>query len=295
VESKLFRRYVAAQVLAIGAFLLIPMAGWLHMFWQVGVGWASALFVVLGMRRFRPEGALAWYALSAGVFLNATGLLVERIGEQFFHLMESPNLADAFFLAIFPGFIVGLGSLVWRRSAGENLLSLLLNTLVCALIAAALSIVAWEFIVWQTHTDPNLRFAKRLIVTAYPLGDLMVLALMLRLLFAGGARNVTFALVVVALCFFLAADIGWAGILRRGTPVGPETRRLLEMTSMTAFSMVGAAALHPSVKKIGRTDLPPQRGLVPLRWVTVIVSVVSAPVVLLTQALLDRWFPGGGL
>src|SRR5262249_24949861 len=198
-------------------------------------------FVLVGMRRFRPEGKVAWYALSAGVFLNAAGLLVEVIGERCFNIMTAPGPADLFFLSLFPGLIIALGTMVYRRSACEDTPALVLNTLVRAMIAIALSIVAWEFIVWQTHTDPHLSFAKRVVVTAYPLGDLMVLALVLRLVFAGGARNAAFALIVLALAFFLGADIGWAGLLRSGTTPSPMLRRLLEMASMGAFALVGAA------------------------------------------------------
>ena len=93
VESKLLRLYATGQVLSIVTFFFIPIEGWLHALWQVGVGWAGATFVLVGMRRFRPEGKLAWYALSGGVFLNAAGLLVEMIGVRFFHITSAPGPA----------------------------------------------------------------------------------------------------------------------------------------------------------------------------------------------------------
>jgi hypothetical protein len=289
VESRLLRLYAAGQVLSILAFFFIPIEGWVHALWQVGVGWAGATFVLIGMRRFRPEGKIAWYALSAGVFLNAAGLLVEMIGVRFFHITSAPGPADLFWLSLFPGLIIALGTMVYRRSACEDITALLLNTMVCAAVATALAIVAWEFIVWQTHTDPHLTIGKRMVVTAYPLGDLIVIALVLRLVFAGGARNSAFALIVLALVCFLGADIGWAGLLRSGKTPGPLLRRLLEMASMGAFALVGAAALHPAIRRIGRGDEEEQPVHVTARWVALIVSILTAPVVLLAQALLDRW------
>jgi len=289
VESKLLRLYAAGQVLSIAAFFFIPIEGWLHAFWQVGVGWAGATFVLVGMRRLRPEGKLAWYALSAGVFLNASGVLVEMIGARFFHVTSAPSPADLFFLSLFPGLIVALGTMVYRRSACEDPMALLMNTVVCALVAIALAIVAWEFIVWQTHTDPHLSLGKKVIVTAYPLGDLIVLALLLRLVFAGGARNAAFGLIVLALVCFLGADIGWAGLLRSGRTPGPVVRHLLEMASMGAFALVGAAALHPAVRKIGKGDEEVHPPRLHARRVALAVSILTAPVVLLAQALLDHW------
>jgi hypothetical protein len=288
VQSRLLRLYATGQVLSIAAFFFIPVEGWVHALWQVGVGWAGATFVLVGMRRFRPESTLAWYALSIGVFLNAAGLLVELIGARFFHITSAPGPADLFFLSLFPGLIIALGSMVYRRSACEDTMSLLMNTVVCALVATALAIVAWEFIVWQTHTDPHLSMSKRVVVTAYPLGDLIVIALLLRLVFAGGARNAAFALIVLALVFFLGADIGWAGLLRSGHPPGPVLRRMLEAASMGAFALVGAAALHPAVRRIGNPEeehpTPPTA-----RRVALVVSIVTAPIVLAAQALLDHW------
>jgi hypothetical protein len=179
--------------------------------------------------------------------------------------------------------------MVYRRSAGEDMTALLLNTVVCALVATALAIVAWEFIVWQTHTDPNLSWSKRVVVTAYPLGDLIVIALVLRLVFAGGARNAAFALIVLALAFFLGADIGWAGLLRSGRTPSPVLRRLLEMASMGAFALVGAAALHPAVCKIGQGEDHAEPVHATARWIALVVSILTAPIVLLAQALLDHW------
>jgi hypothetical protein len=289
VESRLLRCYAAGQALSIAIFFFIPVSSWVHVVWQVAVGWTGALFVLIGLRRFRPDGALTWYALSASVFLNAGGLLVEMIGARWFGVLSTPSPADLFFLSLFPGLIIGLGSLVYRRSAAEDLGALLINTFVCAMISGALAIVAWEFIVWQTNIDPTITMAKRMVVTAYPLGDLILIALVLRLVFAGGARNAAFALMVVALCSFLGADIGWAGFLRSGKSPGDTGRHLLEMASMAAFALLGAASLHPAVKNIGRAQVPADPRLRFLRWAALLISILTAPAMLLAQALLDRW------
>jgi diguanylate cyclase len=84
--------------------------------------------------------------------------------------------------------------------------------------------------------------------------------------------------------------MGWAGILRRGIQPSSLARRLLEMTSMMAFSLVGAAVLHPAVQRIAVTDRAADAARGPVRWVAVVVCVVTAPAVLLTQALLDGWY-----
>ena len=288
MESRLLRRYLGGQLLLILAFFFTPDEGWLHASWQVAVGWAGTTFVLIGVRRFKPGAAFTWYALGASIFLNASSVMVEMIVNRVFHVWSAPSPADIFYLSLFPGLLLGLGSLIYRRSAGEDLGTLLLNTLVCALIACTLAIVAWEFIVWQTHNDPSIGMSKRIMVAVYPLGDLIVMALLLRLVFTGGARNAAFGMLVLALCFFLAADVGWAAFLRSGESPGPASRHLLEMTSMSAFALVGGAALHPAMRQIERAE--PAASPRVVRWVALFVAIFTAPAVLMAQALLDHWY-----
>src|SRR4029453_9858722 len=100
-----------------------------------------------------------------------------------------------------------------------------------------LGVFAWEFMVWPTTTDHTISVATRLIATAYPLGDLMIIALMLRLMFAGGARHPSLALMFAPLCCFLVADTAWAAFMRSGTMPNALQHHLIEMTSLCAFAL----------------------------------------------------------
>jgi hypothetical protein len=166
----------------------------------------------------------------------------------------------------------------------------MLRTAGCALLTMFLGIFAWEFIIWQ-NTDHRLSFARRVMVTAYPLADLVLIALILRLLFGGGmGRNAAFGLFVAAVVCFLSADIGWAIQLRQGTTPGPLGQHLLEMTSMAAYALVGASGLHPHMRDIA----PPIEGarsrLGPLGWAALAICTLTAPTVVLVQALLDHFY-----
>jgi hypothetical protein len=288
VRSKLLPLYAVGQAAVIMAFVFVPSDSWMTALWHVATGWTAAVCLVVGARRFRPEAAAAWYLFSTGVFLDATGLLVETIGERWFGITSTPGPADIFYLGRYPGLIVGLGLFVYRRSAREDFEATMLRTAACALLTMFLGIFAWEFIIWQT-SDQRLSLAKRLMVTAYPLADLVVIALMLRLLFGGAAaRNPAFVLVVLALFCFLGADIGWAIYLRAGTEPTAIVRRLLEIGSMSAYALMGGAALHPAIQEIA----PPYDGhrLHAVGWAALVVSILTAPTVLLVQAILDHFY-----
>jgi hypothetical protein len=288
MRARLLPIYAAGQAIAILGFLLVPRGGWTQTVWQVLVGWVASMVIFIGVRRLRPAGAMAWYLFGVGVFFNALGLLTEVALQRCCGIEESPNLADAFYLALYFCFIVGLAYLVYRRSAREDNWGLFLGTTLCALVTLVLAIFAWELIVWST-TDRTLSFAKRLIWTIYPLADLMVIAFVLRLIFAGTGRNPAFVLVVAAICCLLIVDIGWAVILRSGVTPGNLTRKLLEMSAMTSWALMGAAALHPAVKEIAPADATGRHPrLSRIGWAALAVCALTAPTALAVHALLDR-------
>jgi len=88
---------------------------WFQVYWQVGIGWAAAAFVVVGMRLHRPDGALVWYLFAAGVFLNASGILAEAIGERVLHLDGYPTIADPLWLGLYPGLAGGMIMLIAQQ------------------------------------------------------------------------------------------------------------------------------------------------------------------------------------
>jgi hypothetical protein len=113
---------------------------------------------------------------------------------------------------------------------------------------------------------------------------------MLRLVFAGLARNPAFLLVVGSVCCFLGADIGWAVILRRGTTPSDLGRQLLIMTTMAALALMGPALSHPSLARISPAGETRAARLGPVGWAALAVSALTAPTVLLVQALLDHFY-----
>jgi hypothetical protein len=290
VKSKALLGYAVGQgLLMLGAWVL-PPNGWLQAFWDAAAGWMAAAAVLVAVRRHQPPGAFAWYCIAAGMFSNATGIVVEMIAWTAFGVTTNPNAADIFWLALYPGVVVGLGILVYRRVASEDLATALLNTIICVLLNLFLGIFAWEFIIWGTVSDQSLTWANRLIVTVYPLADLLLIALVLRLLLGGGLKNPSVLLMVAAFCCLLACDVGWAAFHRSGGDPSVATRHLLHMAAMAARAFLGAAALHSGIRDVAPsvTGRVPRLGV--FGWVGLAASALTAPLVILLQALLDRLY-----
>jgi hypothetical protein len=292
MQTGLLPLYAVAQLLLLVLFAFVSMGGWLHVGWEVVVGWGAAAMVLTRAGQVKGRDAAPWYLFALGIFLDSTGLIVEHLLETVFHQQQSPTLADAFFLGRFVGLASGLALLVYHRSMRERTGDLMPSTFMSALFTVGLGLIAWEFIIWQNNTGQTVSFWKRLVVTAYPLGDLMVIAFLLRLMFGGGARSGSFLLVIGSVCCFLGADIGWAVILRGGLHPSQSTQRLLELCSMGGFALMGAGAAHGSMRELAFTH---DRGArpTPAVWAALAVSALSAPTVLALEALVNRLYGGG--
>jgi hypothetical protein len=288
--TRLLRRFLIGQAVALALFAFVPSGGWLHAAWQTLMGWASAGFVVVAARRYHPQVALAWYVMAAGMFVSAAGTTVEMIVWRGWGVTTNPNAADACWLALFPALLIGLGLLVHRQAIVEDLGAMLLHTAVCALLNLFVGIFAWEIIVWRTPSDHSLTLANRLVVTIYPLADLMVLALLLRLWLGTGWRSPPVALLFAGMCGFLAADIGWVGFLRSGAMPERLTQYLMEVTSVGSRALLAASALHPAMRDIAPSAEARAERLGALGWLGLSASVLTAPLVIIVQALLDRLY-----
>jgi HPt (histidine-containing phosphotransfer) domain-containing protein len=289
VSFRPFRAYCAFQLLAISIYSIVPGgSGWMHIVWQLVIGWTAAGSAVAAIRHHRPTGAAAWYLFAGGVFLNCTGILVAAIDSRFFGHTESPMLGDAFWLSLYPALVVGMGLLIRRRTVGRDW-TMLVDTIT---ISTGLGLLSWVFMIRPQAMDPRLHMVARAIVGAYPVSDMVVLALMVRLLLGGSMRIASFKLMVGALVGFLGTDIGWAVYSHLGQTPSPIMQRAFEMGSLVGYALVGAAAVHPSVAQVA-LPAPRRRGaLSPLLLGGLTMASLIAPAVLIFEAFRNQIIDG---
>jgi HPt (histidine-containing phosphotransfer) domain-containing protein len=277
VRSKLFLAYAVGQVLAIGLFPLVPLDHWIHVAWQVAVGWTGATFAVIAVRHHRPTHRALFYLFGGGVLLNASGILVYALTGS----SRSPSPADPLYLGLYPGVIAGTVLLIRARTVEKDWSTLVDTTI----ITTGLALLSWVFLVRPQFDHPVITPLERAITLAYPLADMVVLGLMVRLLLGGGTRNGSFRLMVAGMLCFLAADVGWATFTQLHIGAGPFAQRALEMCSLSAYAFIGASLLHPSVHEMLQPGAPGRSRLGPALMVGLTVASLVAPSILLFQAL----------
>jgi diguanylate cyclase (GGDEF)-like protein len=290
-----WKTYLGVTVLLIAGYLAVPgddvLDGWLVTAYKTGIGWLGAAAVVFGVRRYRPPATVAWLLFAAGVFLNATGILVESFELNVLGKESYPMVADGFWLSLYPGLIIGLAMLIRRRSAGRDWASLVDATT----ITTGLGLLSWVFVIKSATQTETFDLVGQAVVIAYPVGDVVVLAMLVRLLLGSGRRTPAFMLMTGSLLAFLAGDVVWAVIARFGWETGPTAMRCIDMIFMLAYTLFGAATLHPSVREVGRPATPAPPRLSPALLTTLACTSLIAPAILAVQVARKEVTDGGAI
>lgn len=267
------------MTVVIGAFFLCPDSGLLPVVWQVAVGWSAAAAVVVGVRLHRPPAALAWYLFAAGVFLNSSGIGVEAYLTRDGRILMPPSVVDFLYLSLYPAVVAGLILLILRRKSRREWASLV----DAMTISTGLGLLVWVFVVRPSLGAPLLSPLGQLVVVAYPIGDIVVLAMIVRLLIGSGGRGFAYRVLAGTVLMFLAGDMSWAAINQLGLEPGPHTGRLLSMVFLAGYAMFAVAALHPSVRDVAEQGTVRKSRLSPVTLIVLTAVSLIAPGLLIIE------------
>jgi len=283
--SRLARTHLTVAIVALLGFFALPEGGLAQTGWQIACGWYAAAAIVVGVLRHRPAVPLAWWLFAIGVAGNAGGILVEAIlGHGGTVSVPYPSWADAAYLSLYPAAAFGLILLVRRRTAHRDWSSIVDATT----LTTGMSLLAWIFMVQPGAADKTVGLFGHLVNVAYPVGDIVLLAMTVRLLLGGSGRNTSFRLLCAALACFLAGDSAWAAILQLGWIPGPIAGDFLADVFLAGYLLFAAAAVHPDIRALARTAAPrPPRPSRSLLTVLTLTSLVG-PALLIMQALRHR-------
>jgi diguanylate cyclase (GGDEF)-like protein/PAS domain S-box-containing protein len=273
---------IALVTVATIVYMTVPAAA--PVLWAV-IGLAGVIAVVIGMRVHRPAHQWPWWFLAGGLLTFIAGDTYYNVMEEYFDASNPfPSPADACYLATYPLFAIGLSGLVRHRWAGRDLPSLL-DALI---ITAGLALPVWVYLVQPLTVVEGLTWQQRATSIAYPLGDVLVLALLARLLTPSplDGPNRAVQLLVVGTVTLLGFDIAY-GILQLKDLW--QTGTLLDLGWIAFYTAWGLAALHPSM--VALTASVPQRESLlppPRRLVMLTVATLIAPGILLYEGLSEQ-------
>jgi signal transduction histidine kinase len=278
--------FLAACAVAATAYFVVPALGvlprWIpKLFLYNGIGLASVVAIVVGIRRYRPCQPLAWYLAAAGLLSFTTADVIFYTYQDILGRDVFPSAADVFYLLSYPFTVAALLLLIRGRAPGRDLPSLL-DALIIATGAATLS---WVYLVMPLAHAPSLSLAERLVCIAYPVMDLLLLAVLVRLAVGQQQRPPAFALLVMSVASLLVTDACYSYIQ---LSAGYHTGSPIDVGWMLWYAGWGAAALHPSMASLGERagsrDLQLTRG----RFTLLAGASMVAPAVLAIESLRGR-------
>jgi diguanylate cyclase (GGDEF)-like protein len=135
----------------------------------------------------------------------------------------------------------------------------------------------------------------RCVSVAYPLADLLLLAIATRLLLTTSLRTAAYRYVCAAVACFLTVDTTWGVINHNGWEVGPWSSKVLQLTVLAAYVLVAVGAAHPSAADEQLGDPEPAAGLRPQMLTALTVAALTAPAVLAVQAMTGRVTDGASV
>lgn len=203
----------------------------------VAVGGAAALTIGgAAYRRKRLHRRGAWLLLAVAVGFTAIADLV-WFWLDLQGLAPYPSVADIFYLASYPLFMAALWVL-GQREGGDG--GALVDALIVGVSAA---VIGWLLLVSPYLDSPNIGRWALVVTVAYPVADMILLPLVLRLLFVKEAGLRAYQFLLLGMVGYLAADILYA----YGTIAGwYEPGGVIDGIWLAVYVSFMAAAWHPS-------------------------------------------------
>lgn len=276
-------RWVGAGlgVLALVLLVTVPVdsPAW------VGVSIASQLvavvvFLVAAARTPRHARSV-WWTLWVYTALTVSGNVVYDVYQYRLGIEPFPGWADLLYVTAYVPQIAALIVLmrqrqrVWDRQAWIDS-----AVITIAAISVALTFVLVPMLRLSTPTE-----ASTYLALAYPILDLVVLAILIRLMVGGGRPMTALVLLTASVAVTLTADLVYNGLAAAGN--AEQAPGWLEALFVGGVLLMAAAATEPTAASIGQPA--PQGGsfMSPPRTIALGIGALTGPVLLAIGARHD--------
>jgi diguanylate cyclase (GGDEF)-like protein/PAS domain S-box-containing protein len=245
-------------------------------------GVSAILAVAAGVRRHRPSDRMPWLLLMLAIALSALGTAALSVSREIDRVPDLDLAAAMLIIGAYPALAGVLLVFARRRTGGARDRAGVLDALT---LTTGVALLAWTFLLGPRLHDGSLHGAAWSAL-AYPLGDLLCLSMLTRLLTTSGRKVVSGSLLGAGLVMMLAADVGYELSL-----LGGGTEFLAALGRFGLYAAAGLAALHPSMEELSEPAEAPTAEIGPVRLGLLGLASMVAPAVLLTKMFGDGAVP----
>ena len=270
-ESRLAAAFVAAGVLLIGAYFLLPAGSNSASVLYDSIGFVSVLAIFWAIRHYRPDTPLPWILFALGNLSFVIGDIIIDADPN----LSSPSVADAFYLLGYPLIAAGL-ILLFVHAGGHHRFAAIAEA---GIATFAFALFQWVFVMHPALTGTGT-YGSRLIAATYPAGDVVILAGFAGFLVSSAYRKASFWLLLAAVVAFLIGDEIYG--LNANTYAAGDG---VDATWMLSYVLFAAAALHPSMGELAEPRRAAQLRVSSWRIGLLTAAVLTPAAVLLIQYL----------
>jgi signal transduction histidine kinase len=246
-----------------------------------GVSASAVVALVIGVRRHRPGNPMPWYLLIAGQAIYLLADLTFYTLHDLLHQEQFPSAADALYIGHYPFVVLAVLQLARSRSQGNDREGLI----DASIIAIGVGVLSLIFLIEPAVAANGQPILMRAAAAAYPIMDMLVLAVAARLVVGVGLRRPAFYLLASSLAVLLATDTGYIYLQLNGNyQTDTLTGRLLDAGWLTFYLLLGAAALHPSMRTLSERDLRARSRLALGRLAFLASAALLTPAAIVVQS-----------
>jgi diguanylate cyclase len=277
--------YLGAVSLPVGAFALAHLAGpaWLRsdlVFDLIGGSSVAALIVAAQLGGGRARVPLRLLAVAQALFV-AGDVLADDYQQLFGRHLPFPSVADAFHIAFYPFLIAAVVVLLRERREDRDQASLI-DSLIVALAPATL---LWVYLIAPYADVDSLSLLGKLTSLAYPFMDILILGVVARAAAGSLRREPAFVFLFLACVVLLASDVLYGRRLLGG---GYQADAFVYVGWAGYYTLLGAAALHPSMRVLSSPAGESDGHLTRARLLLLACASLSVPVLIVVREALHE-------
>jgi len=270
--------YAAWMAMLIAAYYALP--GLRVEAWGL-IGLSGVIAIVGGVVINRPSRKAPWLLLAAALASFVAGQVSALVAQLVGTELPFPSFADVLYLSTYPLYAAGLLIFIrWRNPDRDR------RSLIDALtLTAGLALLSWIYLILPYAHNAALSSLQKSVAIAYPLGDVLVLAMIARLLAPGTARARSVQLLTLGAVGGLMSDASFGllqlhGSFHNGTVV--------DLGWALFYGAWGAAALSPTMTELTQPVARQHVEVSPIRLTVLMLASLIAPTVLFAESFRSR-------
>jgi diguanylate cyclase (GGDEF)-like protein len=235
-----------------------------------------------GLHVHRPAHLRGWVLVMSGFSGWVIGDLVWLV-ETWLAPARFPAPSDIVYLSSYAVLGAGVLAMVRTRRSGSDRAAFL----DAAILTTGAAVLVTVFVIAPLTQDASLSGIAKLVSSAYPVGDVFLIAALARMLTSPGARNRSYRLLLAALGVTTATDSVWNVMVALSGDTISESR-WLDAGWLCAYALVAVAASAPAMSLV--TEPAPPSDALPFgrrRVVAMATGLLLPAVVLFTDGYTD--------